>query len=86
MAATPMVFDIDLDGDIEIGVGDYGSGTLELYFYVWNLPQSVNSAMQEWPMYQHDRYNTGAYGPYLAIFRDGFEPGDTSKWSETVVE
>jgi len=52
---SPILEDIDKDGDMEILLG------YENYVYAWDLPAAYNSSTLEWPMYQHDTQHTGVY-------------------------
>jgi len=59
--STPLILDIDSDGDVEIAIGECGQQAGALYFYVWDLNSSYNPSMVEWHMFQHDPHNTGSY-------------------------
>lgn len=51
---TPVLADLDRDGDIEIIV----TGA---YLAVWDLPGTYDPTRVEWPMYQHDPQRVGRY-------------------------
>jgi hypothetical protein len=55
--STPLVDDLDRDGDMELVVGGYDSR-----FHVWDLSSPYLPERVPWGMYQHDRWHTGAYG------------------------
>ncbi len=69
--SSPMIDDLDGDGDIEIAVGGYDSR-----LHVWDLKAPYDPSKLPWPMFHHDRWHTGCYG---------FEPpGDTRGPSFTI--
>lgn len=53
--ATPVIDDIDSDGDVEIVLGD------ENYLLVWQLDGEYNQTKMPWPSFMHDKENTGVY-------------------------
>jgi len=55
--SSPAVGDLDEDGDLEILFGSYDGR-----FYVYDLGAAWNPARADWPMFQHDLYNTGFHG------------------------
>ncbi|MEW6363196.1 MAG: VCBS repeat-containing protein [Acidobacteriota bacterium] len=64
MYSTPLICDIDRDGDVDIGIGDYGRRlSKEHFFYMWDLPFAYNPQMTEWPTHDRDAYNSGFYPP-----------------------
>lgn len=68
---TPLVADLDGDGDLEIAVGDTGQHAAQLFFYVWDLGARRNPAMMEWPMFRHDPQNTGLYSKAARVRHSG---------------
>jgi subtilisin family serine protease len=54
--ATPVIDDLDGDGDVEIACGG------ESLFSVWDLPGQYDPANIEWGTFHHDNYRTGWYG------------------------
>jgi hypothetical protein len=50
--------DIDLDGDIEVGVG-----SLDSLVHIWDLAGILDMANIEWQTYHHDHWFTGWYHP-----------------------
>jgi hypothetical protein len=57
---TPVLADLDRDGDLEITV----TGA---YLAVWDLPGGYDPARIEWPMYQHDAQRMGGYEQYRGL-------------------
>jgi hypothetical protein len=54
--SSPVLADIDKDGDIEVILGDEGE------LLVWDLNGTYNQSNMEWPMFQYDLWHTGLYG------------------------
>jgi len=61
VTSTPLIVDLDGDGDLEVAVGEAGSSTPLNHFHVWDLEYAVNPRMMTWPMFQRDPQNTGRY-------------------------
>ncbi len=55
--ASPAIADLDEDGDVEILCVSYDG-----MVYAYDLSASWNPAAADWPMFQHDMYNTGFHG------------------------
>ncbi len=53
---TPVLADLDRDGDVEVTI----TGA---YFAVWDLYGRYDRARVEWGMYRHDPYRTNCYNP-----------------------
>ena len=59
---TPIIWDIDNDGLIEVGILGWDSNV-----YIWDLPFAWNPNRIPWPFFRHDVANTGYVGsPILA--------------------
>ena len=54
--SSPVLADIDTDGDIEVILGD------ESELLVWDLNGTYNQSNMQWPMFQYDVWHTGFYG------------------------
>jgi hypothetical protein len=55
--SSPVIADLDLDGDVEVIVAAVPG------VYVWNLTGAFSGASREWPAHRHDNRRTGAYEP-----------------------
>ncbi len=62
LLASPVVDDIDNDGQLEIVIGgiDYNSGNEKGAVYIWDVNGSAYSPLP-WPMFHHDTLRTGRY-------------------------
>jgi parallel beta-helix repeat protein len=54
--STPSIYDIDLDGDIEVTY----SG-IDKRMYVWDPSTILNQSAAVWSVFKHDNWNTGNY-------------------------
>jgi parallel beta-helix repeat protein len=63
---TPIVADLDGDGDVELGVGEHNF-FYNNFFYVWDLPAAYNQDQSPWPMFGHDAENTGFLKTYTEL-------------------
>ena len=72
----------DIDGD---GLYELVAATWNGFVYAWDTPGQALPGRADWPMRNVNARNTGVFGDPGAneIFWDGFESGDTSKWSLT---
>jgi hypothetical protein len=64
-ACTPVIFDLDNDGNIEIAsFAEWHPSPIICYYKVsvFDLPTPYNPANIDWPMIQHDAQRTGCYG------------------------
>jgi hypothetical protein len=57
---TPVLADLDRDGDVEIIAR-------APYLAAWDLPGDYDPAKIEWGMYQHDPYRTGNYNANINL-------------------
>jgi len=71
--SSPVLADIDSDGDIEIILGDEG------FLFVWDLNGSYNPSCIEWGMFQHDNQHTGTYTSPTFYVDDDFN-SSTPGW------
>lgn len=56
--SSPTIADLDEDGDYEILVGR--DGELE----IWTTKDNLQGGKTEWPMFRHDKKNTGTFSEY----------------------
>jgi hypothetical protein len=54
--ATPVISDVDGDGDTEIILG-----TRNGFLFIWDLDSNFNQSLNPWPQFQHDNQHTGCY-------------------------
>jgi hypothetical protein len=54
---TPVIWDFDNDGLIEVGILGWDSNV-----YIWDLPYAWNPTRIPWPFFRHDVANTGYVG------------------------
>ncbi|MGD8396371.1 MAG: FG-GAP-like repeat-containing protein, partial [Candidatus Eiseniibacteriota bacterium] len=66
---SPIIWDLDQDGRIEVGVACWDSNV-----YIWDLPGAWNPALVPWPFFRHDVRNTGYVGSRVGPIGVG-EPG-----------
>lgn len=73
----------DIDGD---GLYELVAATWDGWVYAWDTPGQALPGRADWPMRNVNARNTGVFGDHGAseIFWDGFESGDTGRWSLTV--
>ncbi len=71
---SPVIADIDNDGQIEIIVAGR-SGTI----YIWNQESYYNQELQPWPQYQHDAQHTGNYPSTLLTCSDNTHQNSCSE-------
>ena len=65
--STPAMADVDQDGDIELMANSQDSDDLGLLtIKMWDLDAPYDQAQMEWPMFQHDLFNSGNYN-YIPI-------------------
>lgn len=56
MRATPLVTDLDGDGDLELVAASYDSSV-----YAWDIEDAYRPERIDWPMFQADARNTGVF-------------------------
>ena len=61
--SSPVLADLDKDGDIEIVLGNEGIFGGEGRLFVWDLNATYRQQTMEWPMFHHDERHTGLYSP-----------------------
>ncbi len=67
---SPLLWDIDNDGLIEVGMAAYDAAV-----YLWDLPAAWNPTRIQWPFFRHDAANTGYVGSsVLPVAIAGPEP------------
>ena len=65
---VPLLDDLDNDGDVELVANSQVDIPCEnpnggyLTIKTWDLEAPYNKSSVEWPMFQHDPYNTGLHG------------------------
>jgi hypothetical protein len=72
----------DVDGD---GLFELVAATWDGWVYAWDTSGQALPGRADWPMRNVNERNTGVFGDPGAneIFWDGFESGDTGRWSLT---
>jgi hypothetical protein len=73
----------DIDGD---GLYELVAATWNGWVYAWDTTGQALPGRADWPMRNVNERNTGVFGDHGAsseIFWDGFESGDTGRWSLT---
>jgi hypothetical protein len=72
----------DIDGD---GLYELVAATWDGWVYAWDTTGQALPGRADWPMRNVNARNTGVFGDPGAneIFWDGFESGDTGRWSLT---
>ncbi|RJQ35689.1 hypothetical protein C4566_00135 [Candidatus Parcubacteria bacterium] len=53
---TPLIIDMDQDGDTEILTGSVDGSV-----YAWDLAATYNQSLLDWSTFQHDSYHSGLY-------------------------
>ena len=63
-SCTPVMMDIDRDGDVEICsyAEHYAGGDYHFRAVVYDLPSLYTSCLVDWPMRQRDPHRSGCYG------------------------
>lgn len=84
LASSPTVIDLDGDGDLELVTagGATFNGSAAGAIYAWDFAASASDTRFPWPAFRYDHKNLGVSAP--ALFTDGFEQGNTNRWSATV--
>ena len=75
--SSPLIDDLDGDGDLEVAVGGARSGGSVGAIYAWDLDVAAGFGAS-WPQFRHDSGGTGVSD--FSIFIDGFESALTSRW------
>ncbi|MFO7614844.1 MAG: T9SS type A sorting domain-containing protein [Bacteroidales bacterium] len=77
---SPMIFDVKLDGMMDISGAGYVQATNTTNIYFWNAHVAMNSELAILPILQYNTRHSGVYGDYLMVGSPEIRPEPEDTW------
>ncbi|MBW6459907.1 MAG: T9SS type A sorting domain-containing protein [Bacteroidales bacterium] len=78
---SPMIFDVKLDGIMDISGAGYDQATDNTYLYLWNAHVPMNKDLAILPILQYNTRHNGVYGDYLMVGTPEIQSDSQDTWT-----